>query len=967
MRNIFLIFLFLLNYIALSSQEVIDSTRLKEADSLFEQAVNIYNTDQDSAIVLIRRTADLYKEAKSWGQYIMCLNALATVNYNKNNFILFNTYANLAVVESERLLPSNHMEYASALNNLNAGYYELGNYSKSIECLQKSLKIKRENKANGLDLAYTFNNIGISMDANGEYINGLEYLNKALELRQDTFKKNPLAQVHQEVIASKLNIGWSYLQNNQYDQAFRFYNESLNDLQKVEDQKNNLTIRKLINAFQNTAKIHFLKGEYQQSENRIKKALELQKENNAFRKSFSYEMLGKIFLAQNQFDLAVDYFQKALVLAEEFYAKTNPPDYARKYSLLGKANEQLKRFDESLLHYQKALHILAPGFNASDFGINPLPSALYSKPDALEVLEEKANALWNKYLNENIELDLQATLKTYKVGIEVIKAIRQNILTREAKNILSEKTIPVYEGAIRTILEQYKLNKENTLLQEAFVFAESNKGLLLLESVNEQAALGLKGLPDSLIQLERSLRLNMTYYQRKILESIDKDNSQQEIKQWKDELFDSRENLQQLTGHFEKQYPRFYNLKYQHETPNLTLLQNHLKKNNQALIEYFVGDKNLYAFVLWSDGINVFTVEDPNALFSQVGMLKNAITQLPADAEVLQNYQDYAAAAYFLYQQLLEPAIKFLPKDIHALKIIPDYHLNYIPFDLLLTKPANPNIAHFSPDYLAYVLNNYQISYDYSATLMLKSKNNKQNNYKNNFIAYAPSFQQATAIKTSRSCQEGELYQLACSQEEVERINELLGGDIRINDAASTSAFEQEAADYKIIHMATHACADEANPLFNKIFLTNDYLSNADLYNTQLQADLVVLSACNTGSGKLVKGEGVMSLARGFVQAGCASSVVSRWSVDDCATSNIMQHFYKQLKEGKAKDEALRLAKLDYLDNADQLHAHPYFWSAFVAYGDMGTMELGSGHWWFYILGGVLLIALIFLTRRMVT
>jgi len=349
-------------------------------------------------------------------------------------------------------------------------------------------------------------------------------------------------------------------------------------------------------------------------------------------------------------------------------------------------------------------------------------------------------------------------------------------------------------------------------------------------------------------------------------------------------------------------------------------------------------------------------------VFQSVKTFRDAINQVPEDDAVLQNYQDITSAGYYLYQNILEPALKVLPDNIHRLKIIPDNQFNYVPFDLLLTEAAPQDKAYFSAHHLEYVLKKYQVSYDYSATWMFKGEKNNNVSTKN-FIAYAPSFKEATSIVRSRSCEAEDLFNLECSEKEVRSINNLLNGETRIGSAANTADFIQEATDYRIIHMATHACVDEENPSFNKIFLTDDYLSNADLYNTSLNAELVVLSACNTGSGKLVKGEGVLSLARGFVQAGCRSSIVSRWSVDDCATSEIMQYFYEGLERGEEKDEALRLAKLNYLKEADQFYAHPYYWSAFVGYGDMGAMDLGGSFWW-KILIGVSLMGLLLLEIR---
>ncbi len=313
----------------------------------------------------------------------------------------------------------------------------------------------------------------------------------------------------------------------------------------------------------------------------------------------------------------------------------------------------------------------------------------------------------------------------------------------------------------------------------------------------------------------------------------------------------------------------------------------------------------------------------------------------------------------------MEPALSVFPKEINSLKIIPDDQLNFIPFDLLLMKMAPMEKVDFHSNQLDYVLESYEISYDYSAILMLKNQTQERQNYKNDFIAFAPSFKKAVPQNKSRTCQAEALYDLPCSGKEVREINDIMKGDIHINQNALKSVFEKNASNYRVIHMATHACVDEANPLFNKIFLKDDYLSNADLYNTKLNAELVVLSACNTGSGKLVRGEGVLSLARGFIQAGCLSSVVTQWSVDDCTTSDIMIDFYKQLRQGLPKSKALQQAKLNHLTNAKRIESHPYYWAAFVQFGDTNNLKFDTPLRSTYkILGGCLVLLMLFFMRQ---
>ncbi|MEL7006350.1 MAG: CHAT domain-containing protein, partial [Bacteroidota bacterium] len=141
--------------------------------------------------------------------------------------------------------------------------------------------------------------------------------------------------------------------------------------------------------------------------------------------------------------------------------------------------------------------------------------------------------------------------------------------------------------------------------------------------------------------------------------------------------------------------------------------------------------------------------------------------------------------------------------------------------------------------------------------------------------------------------------------------------------------------------------------------LEDGMLHTFELFNMNLSAELAVLSACNTGIGKLQKGEGVMSLGRAFSYAGCPSIVMSHWSVDDRSTSELMSLFYKNLSEGKSKDLSLKQAKKEFLNNTDELRTHPLYWAGFVVLGDTKPLTNGSGHQLIYWLIGVVLVILV--------
>jgi CHAT domain-containing protein len=185
------------------------------------------------------------------------------------------------------------------------------------------------------------------------------------------------------------------------------------------------------------------------------------------------------------------------------------------------------------------------------------------------------------------------------------------------------------------------------------------------------------------------------------------------------------------------------------------------------------------------------------------------------------------------------------------------------------------------------------------------------------------------------------LYPLPGALEEARQINRLLKGTLLTDTLATEEAFIKIAPDYGILHLAMHTLIDNRNPLYSKLIFTrtgseaNDGLLNTyELYNLNLNARMVVLSACRSGDGILSKGEGIMSLTRGFLYAGCPSVIMTLWNVEDKTGLNIMIQFYRQLCKGKTKNDALRSAKLDYLKEAAPHKIHPYYWAGYLQIGD---------------------------------
>jgi len=198
-----------------------------------------------------------------------------------------------------------------------------------------------------------------------------------------------------------------------------------------------------------------------------------------------------------------------------------------------------------------------------------------------------------------------------------------------------------------------------------------------------------------------------------------------------------------------------------------------------------------------------------------------------------------------------------------------------------------------------------------------------------------------------------------------------MDGKVFKENQANEKNFVKNLENHDIIHLAMHAFLDEENPRNSKLVFTPDldttydnFLHSYELYNMDIKSQLTVLSACNTGNGSFTGGEGVMSLARAFTYAGSESVVMSHWMVDDQSSKELMNHFYHFLSQGFQKDEALRQAKIKYLDSASPNKSHPFFWGAFVLIGNTSSIiKENSFEWLFYgiiIFGIVLIMGILF-------
>jgi len=376
-------------------------------------------------------------------------------------------------------------------------------------------------------------------------------------------------------------------------------------------------------------------------------------------------------------------------------------------------------------------------------------------------------------------------------------------------------------------------------------------------------------------------------------------------------------------------------------TATLFDLQSSLKDKNTVVLEYSLGDSSSYVWVITKKKHQLIKLPARNNLREQVETLRFALMNPQQD-----NQEFFLKSGLNLYNLLMRPAEKHLSKK-SKLIILPDGILHYLPFEVLITQEiANQTGVNYGD--LPYLVKNYPLSYGHSSSVILNLQtkpyySNHPDQGGETLLAFGdPVYGNDEADQTTLR---NEFSRLVYSGEEIKMIASLFPvnfSEVFLRERALKKNFQEHPAlqKYNYIHFATHGIVDEVNPENSSLVLTKEanssddgLLKAAEIHNLQLDADLVVLSACQSGLGKLVRGEGIIGLTRAFMYAGTPSVLASLWNVSDASTTILMQRFYENLIQKKlSKTDALRQAQISMIMEGQ--YSHPFFWAPFVLIGD---------------------------------
>jgi len=788
-------------------------------------------------------------------------------------------------------------------------------------------------------------NIGIVYLRQGDIGRALDYSEKAL----DNFKRTR-GETHPYVGDALNNIGSCYQQWRQYKRALAYFEQALAiDLQQPE-----LEYYSLGNAYYNIGICRRAEEQYAEAEAAFAKASDYYARSLPPNHPYWIEttiQLGQCACLQDQFAEAETLYKTAQQaydqrsesqLSELSYLALQQ---ARCFNRQGRLTEALEMLEETLtrLEYEPE---------------NLRYEEQLATPEFPRLLYQKGKTLFQQYEHEQqIALLLEASA-TFQQLSQLYDIMRRSYRAPSSSAFLVEELSEVFGTAIAVEQELYKKTGDAQHLQQGLAFAEKGKSVLLLDNINLLASASVAGVPDDLLDHQSALQASINFWESQQAAS---DSLQQPTT---DTLFQLKKAYTNTLNRLENDYPNYYQLRYGDTQP---VDWTSLVDKETALLEYFLSDSSLYVFVVTQQGISVVNPYRPPNLKHTVDSLRRSLTDphfILGQAEAARRL--FVESSHTLYRQLLQDALAKLPENINRLLLIPDGLLGYIPFEVLLQSQPDASVPFGK---MPYVLRRYAVQYAYAGHLLLEQRKLQHTKQQQYFAGFAPRYEvDALPVQDSLDNPIAQLVRsgalpLPGARREVETIANLLDGTTFTGTAATKTAFQQQAADFAILHLSMHTLLDDIQPLSSLLLFTPDSLSDgqltmAELYAMRLSAKLAVLSACNTGYGKIRKGEGIMSLSRAFTYAGVPSTAMSLWKVPDDATSRIMVSFYEHLKAGATKDAALRQAKLDYLDQiVAPEQGHPYYWAGFISVGDAVPLSSSRPLWWLLGLAVVLFVA----------
>ena len=811
--------------------------------------------------------------------------------------------------------------YVTFLYKLNFSHIGSNEYEKSI-IFQKELQAISENAQNdnfrAASIYYYMSQGDLDLEGKRNYESAVINYNKAIE-ENNKYKVLTIPEV------SKIyeSIANSYLRLNNLVKAKYFFNKSL----KINPNAPPVDLGMI---YHNLGIIHSWENDFESAIVYAKKAKDLFLAQKRW--DFVHGILGNIAIYYHQIN---DSTMARTFIEESVKYGRNPGVIIPFADILRVAGE----YEQGLAYLQESLLNIAPDFTSANISDNPGANDFYYDLHLASLaLKFKSEIFYDQaFKEESKKLDLlRLSIANSTLAIKLLERLSTKMRGYESSQLSNNRFIDKHlEDLLNSYYATYQINGDLKDLNSFLATLERKKAAFLLETLTPSP------LPDEIIKEEANLIQQKAILQQKI-DLIENSDS---LSLYRNQLFLINESIQSLINKIIEQYPNQQSL-YQKDFSTLAMIQEGLD-DKTLFIEYGFSDDKLFIFTASKSSHKILQLDFNSNLYSNISKLNNLLKNPLLIQQ--NNREQFINISHQIYQELILPIESELSKK-EQLTIIVENQLFYLPFEVLLASNEKKNFEE-----LDFLIKKFNVNYQYSATIYQQLKQRKTIKDKS-LLAFAPVFDNGSSLEISnrsldfmvdslyRSIENNKFISLPNTTEEINTISQLLtkaNGQTKILlKETATKGYLMEALQtpYQFVHLATHSLVNYQNPKLSALAcFQNDEVADILLFANEIQiqniqADLVVLSSCESGIGQLVAGEGLIALNRSFIYAGANNVMFSLWKVNDEYTSELMIDFYRYYLENRSYTTALRQAKLKMLQ--DPITANPRYWAAFVLMGE---------------------------------
>ena len=836
--------------------------------------------------------------------------------------------------------------HASALSAFGLGrlHYRLGDFGEALDYIAKAARLFEEYK-DSYGLADAWNGMGVVQARVGDFPASLQAFQKAFKLREQLGDDRRFQVL--------MNIGNVYGEQARYSEALAQYYLTLARAEAAADGQAMMLNLSNIAIMNTRIGRHGVAVEY------LRRALEVaEKLNDGHVIARQHQALGEAHNNLGRHTEALDYYERARALSERLGDKAG---LATSSGEIGFTYTRLKRYDEALDHYRKTIpqlralgaqRDLAVGLCRMGYAYHQQknwPEAEAALSEAIEISQRIGDpecaweALYGKALVLRDRGRVDAAIDLIKEAIRALESVRGGIQSTGARATFLHSRVGPYGHLVQWLADRkdYK---------GAFHYAERAKARSLLELLTEARSDIRKKIDPALLERERLALARWLHFQGQYQAAAARPFPSPEgpaLDALRGPLARAERDYEQVALDIRRRSPEYAAVKY----PEPVRLEDaqRLLDDQTVLLSYMLSKDRSVLFAVTRAEVRLFQLPPAADLERRVAALLRSLEEAPNPSSTA----GYRREALALYEQLVQPAEPLL-RGKRTLLISPDGAAALVPFAALLRNRVS---AAQPPAAWPYLVRDFNVRSIPSASVMTTLRQpERKDAWSKTLVAFAPvTFENPAAPAggdTAEAAALAQLYRGGVALRNLPFTQEELDGIGGLYDRAQVSLYTGPAATeervkagalkgYRYAHFATHGVLRTDRPEFSAVLLRpggseDGYLRLAEVFNLELDAQLVVLSACQTAKGQRMNGEGLIGLTRGFLYAGAGSVLASLWDVRDRPTAHFMREFYKNL-DGASPAQALRRTQLALIQGRRPGNApynHPYYWSAFVLTGE---------------------------------